>query len=89
MMTLSDFALAVKTGQLADVDIITHSGLGRYGVQVRLTGSEYQELLKDSSGQPIFWRSLDSARLRLRRMGYRWRVGLVVRVPQDEVIGRW
>lgn len=87
-MIFSDFALAVKTGQLAEVNIITHSGLRRYAVKVRLTGSDYEELLQDSVGQPVFWPSLDTARRRLRSMGYRRRVGLVVTVAQDEVIGR-
>lgn len=88
MMTFNDFALAVKSGQLAEVDIITHSGLGRYAVRVRLTGSTHQQLLAESPAKPVFWRSMDAVRKRLRRMGYKSRVGLVVTVPQDEVIGR-
>ncbi len=90
-MRLPDIKRAERSGQRLTLNIITHSGLGRYALQVCMQGSAPQ-LVVDARGQPCFWPSLGELRLALRRWGMgqasTGTVPLVVVVPQDEVIGR-
>ncbi|MEH6498795.1 MAG: hypothetical protein V7751_05360 [Pseudoalteromonas distincta] len=90
-MRVADIKRAQRSGPVLTLNIITHSGLGRYALQVCAPGSAPQ-LLIDARGLPRYWQSLAELRRALRR----WGVGpvspgvipLVVVVPQDEVIGR-
>lgn len=85
-MTLVDLKRARRLGSIQRLDIITHSCLGRYSVQVIPQGQAAQPIT-DAQGQPLFWRSLGDVRSRLCKIGF-CGVALQVRVPQDEVIGR-
>lgn len=80
----------LKQASLTDpaltVNIITHSALGRYVLQIRTAGSNPQ-LLVDRRGAPRYWSELGQMRRDLRAWGFT-AVPLTVVVPQDEVIGR-
>lgn len=68
------------------VNIITHSALGRYALQIQAEGFAPQ-LLVDRQGTPRYWLALDEVRRDLRSWGFA-AVPITVVVPQDEVIGR-
>lgn len=68
------------------VNIITHSALGRYALQLHAEGLG-QQLLTDHRGRPRYWSELGQMRRDLRGWGLA-EVPLKVIVPQDEVIGR-
>lgn len=85
-MNLRQLGSALQDGDVLGINIITHSGLNRYAVQV-ITRDAGPLLLIDRKGQPIFWLSLGQLKASLRRHG----VGpppLQVTVAQDEVVGR-
>lgn len=81
---------ALKRASQADptlrLNIITHSGLGRYAVQIQAEGQGSQ-LLVDGRGLPRYWSGLGELRAELRACGF-YAIPLTVIVPQDEVIGR-
>lgn len=68
------------------VNIITHSALGRYALQIQADGLSPQ-LLIDRRGQPRLWSCLGELRRDLRAWGFA-AVPLTVVVAQDEIIGR-
>ncbi len=85
-MHLNHLASALQDGQVQGLNIITHSGLNRYAVQVLPSGAA-PFLLADKNKKPRFWRSLALLRTSLRRHGI-VPPALQVIVAQDEVIGR-
>ncbi|WP_373185304.1 hypothetical protein [Halopseudomonas sp.] len=85
-MNIKQLGAALESGEVVDVNIITHSGLNRYAVQVVMGGAEPRTLV-DNRRQPRFWSSLAQVQASLRRH----RIAppaLRVIVAQDEVIGR-
>ena len=68
------------------LNIITHSALGRYALQIQARSISPQ-LLVDRQGVPRFWSSLGEMRRDLQTWGVT-AVPLTVVVPQDEIIGR-
>lgn len=86
MMLNADLKRAERLDPTLALNIITHSGLGRYAVQIRAEGLGPQ-LLVDRQGSPRFWADLAEVRAQLRTFGF-CNVPLTVTVPQDEIIGR-
>ncbi|MFO7704437.1 MAG: hypothetical protein R6V43_04785 [Halopseudomonas sp.] len=86
MMSSADLKLASQADPTLALNIITHSGLGRYAVQIQAEGLGPQ-LLVDERGLPRYWSGLGKLREELRAWGFHG-VALTVIVPQDEIIGR-
>lgn len=85
-MNIKQLGAALQSGEVIEINIITHSGLNRYAVQMVMRGAE-PRMLVDSRRQPLFWTSLAQLQVTLRRH----RIAppaLRVIVAQDEVIGR-
>lgn len=85
-MHLDQLGRAMDSGAIQGLNIITHSGLNRYALQV-LPREGAPFLLAGRLGQPRFWPSLAQLRVSLRRRGIA-APGLQVIVAHDEVIGR-
>lgn len=85
-MLLDQLGLALNSGAVNGLNIITHSGLNRYGLQV-LPREGAAFLLSDQHGRPRFWLSLVQLRESLRRHGIT-APPLHVIVAHDEIIGR-
>lgn len=86
MMLNADLKRASRADPTFALNIITHSGLGRYAVQIQAEGLGPQ-LLVDRRGHPRYWLGLGEVRRDLRAWGFHG-LPLSVIVPQDEVIGR-
>lgn len=86
MMSSAELKLARQADPTLALNIITHSGLGRYAVQIRAE-SLGPQLLVDGRGLPRYWSGLGELRAQLRTWGFHG-VSLTVIVPQDEIIGR-
>ncbi|WP_022961162.1 hypothetical protein [Halopseudomonas pelagia] len=86
MMLGADLKRASQVVPTLTLNIITHSALGRYAVQIQAEGLGPQ-LLLDGRGRPRYWSGLAEVRAALRAWGFRG-VSLTVIVPQDEIIGR-
>jgi hypothetical protein len=85
-MNIGKLSAALQSGQVQGINIITHSGLNRYAVQVLPAGKAPFLLLTDNQ-KPCFWQSLGQLQATLRRRGI-VPPTLKVTVAQDEVIGR-
>lgn len=85
-MQLDQLANGLQNGQVHNINIITHSGLNRYAVQVLCVGTA-PALLLDKNRRPRFWTSLSQVQSALRSHGV-VPPGLKVTVAQDEMIGR-
>lgn len=86
MLSSADLKLASQADPTLALNIITHSGLGRYAVQIQAEALSPQ-LLVDGRGLPRYWSGLGELRAQLRAWGFHG-VALTVIVPQDEIIGR-
>ena len=84
-MKIKELKRQVRSGEVPDVEIVTHATHSQYGIRIRQ--GEQLDILTNWRNRPLIFRSLDQARQALAQAGIR-QATLIQHVAHDEVIGR-